>query len=128
MENEAKNPFENFELSDDAIKLANAIYNTYLLDKYPYLHIPVNRLCGMFGLDFSKASTDRLREIFEELNEPIVVTNFQYGSKVHDWTVLQFCEFEKNWEDGDAYIDIYLEEMYVEAIKRFMEKPFINIR
>ena len=128
MENQAKNPFANVDLSDEAIKLANAIYHTYLLDKYPYLHIPVQRLCAIFGLEFDKEATDRLREIFEELNEPIVVTDFQYGSKVHDWTVLQFCEFEKRWEEGDAYVDIYLEEMYVEAMKRFMEKPFVNVR
>ena len=128
MENEVQNPFATVDLSDEAIKLANAIYNTYLLDKYPYLHIPVERLCGMFGLGFSKESTDHLRKVFEELNEPIVVTDFQYGSKVHRWTVLQFCEFEKKWEDGDAYIDIYIEEMYIEAMKRFMEKPIVNIR
>lgn len=130
MENNAYNPFANLELSDDAIKLANAIYNTYVQEDYPYLEIGVHRLCEIFGFTgytHSKDELDYIRGLFEELNEPIAVVDFKYGSKTYDWKALQFCAFEKPWQDEDKTIEIVINEMYIAAVGEYMEKPFINV-
>ena len=131
MENNTYNPFANMELSDDAVKLANVIYNTYVQEDYPYLEIKVNRLCEIFGFrgyTHSKEELDYIRGLFEELNEPIAVVDFKYGSKTYDWKALQFCSFETPWQDSDQTIEIVINEMYLAAVKEYMEKPFIYIR
>lgn len=130
MENNAYNPFANLELSDDAVKLANAIYNTYVQEDYPYLEIGVNRLCQIFGYTgytHSREDLDYIRGLFEELNEPIAVVDFKYGAKTYDWKALQFCSFEKPWQDADQTIEIVINEMYIAAVSEFMEDPFINV-
>lgn len=127
---ETNNPFANVELSDNAKRLANAIYNTYIQEKYPYIEISVKRLYKMFGEDHythSQEEFERLQSLFEELNEPVALTNFKYGSKTYPWVVVQFCEFEKEWEIGDETIDIQINEMYLAAMKEYMDEPFLPL-
>ena len=128
MEEEVENPFEHFQLSEHALKLANALYNTYVQEKYPYLEISVEKLCGIFGLVYDAEAVAYLRGIFDELNEPIAVKDFLYGSKRYSWKILQFCEFEEEWKDGDTHIEVHIDEMYLEAMKQYMQKPFVNIK
>jgi hypothetical protein len=130
MEHNAYNPFANLELSEDAVRLANAVYNTYVQEDYPYLEITVKRLCEIFGFTgytHRPEELDYIRGLFEELNEPIAVVDFKYGSRVYDWKALQFCSFEKPWRNEDTTIEIVINEMYVAAVREFMEKPFINV-
>lgn len=124
------NPFANFELSDDAVKLANALYNTYVQEDYPYLQVSVKRLCEIFGYSGYTPGPEALahiRTLFEELNEPIAVVNFKYGSRTYDWKVLSFCRFEKPWQEEDATIEIVIDEMYLAAVAAYMERPFIPV-
>jgi len=130
MENNEYNPFAHLDLSDDAVRLANAIYNTYVQENYPYLEVGVKRLCQIFGFTgytLAKADLDYVRGLFEELNEPIAVVDFKYGSKTYPWKALQFCAFEKPWKDEDENIEIVINEMYLAAVQEYMEKPFINV-
>ncbi|MEA3374040.1 MAG: hypothetical protein U9Q62_10195 [Campylobacterota bacterium] len=124
------NPFANVVLSPEAKRLANAIYNTYIQEKYPYIDIPVKRLYQMFCTDsftHSKSEFEHLLEIFEELNEPVALINFKYGSKTYDWKMIQFCEFESDWKPGDEYVEIQLNEMYIAAMKEYMDEPFLPL-
>jgi len=124
-------PFADVNLSDDAIKLANVLYNTYVQEHYPYLEISVVRLCEVFGYSaypVSKEAIEYLQEVFDELNEPVLVTNFKFGSRIHDWKVIQFCEFDHPWEEEDEYIEVTINEMFIAAMKEYMSTPFINIR
>ena len=130
MNDDTYNPFAHFSLSDDAVKLANAIYNTYVQEDYPYLEISVNRLCEIFGFGgyaHRHQDLEYIRGLFEELNEPIAVVDFKYGSRLYDWKALTFCSFEKPWGDSDETIEIVINEMYIAAVQRYMEKPFINV-
>ncbi len=123
------NPFIDFELSQDAIKLANMLYNTYRQEGGPYLRISVQRLCEVFGFIHYTCSTEEkqsLRDLFDELNEPIRVVDFKYKNRVFEWEILQFCSFEKSWEEDDEYIDLILNEMFIAAMKEYMEESFIT--
>jgi len=131
LKNDPLNPFHTVELSSDAVKLANAVYNTYWQEKYPYLIVSVERLFELFG--YSKESSGKkerqfIRELFEELNEPIRVINFKYGIKVYDWEALQFCVFEKSWEDEDDFIELTINEMYIAVMKEYLEEPFLPLQ
>lgn len=115
-------------LSDDAIKLANVLYNTYKQEDDAYLVISVRRLCEVFGFTHYTCSKDEkqyLRDLFDELNEPIRVVDFQYGSKLYDWEALQFCTFEKPWRDEDKQIVLTLNEMFIAVMKAYLDDPFI---
>ncbi len=129
-EDEVNNPFENLELSEAAKRLANALYNTYVQEHSPYIEVSVKRLYQMFGEDHyshSPAEFDRLVALFEELNEPIALTNFKYGSKNYEWVFLQFCEIEGDWTIADETVEITINEMYLAAMKEFMDDPFLPL-
>ena len=124
------NPFANVALGPEAKRLANAIYNTYVLEKYPYIEISVKRLYQMFCSDYvanSKSEYGHLYRIFSELNEPVALIDFKYGSKVYPWKTVQFCDFEREWKPDDEYIEIHLNEMYLAAMKEYMEEPFLPL-
>ena len=130
MENQANNPFANVALSPEAERLANALYNTYIQEKYPYIDIPVKRLYQMFCKDYythSKSEFEHLLKLFHELNEPVALSNFKYGTKVYPWKAVQFCEFEKGWSIEDEYVEIHINEMYLAAMKEYMDKPFLPL-
>lgn len=130
MENEMNNPFANVVLSDEAKRLANAIYNTYVQEQYPYIEISVKKLYQMFGEDHythSITEFEHLKGIFEELNEPVALTNFKYGSKTYPWVIVQFCEFERDWKIEDETIEIQISEMYLAALKEYMDEPFLPL-
>ena len=115
--------------SKDAIKLANAIYNTYIFEgKNPYLSLSVKRLCDMYNMFDDEDSHAYIRELFEELNEPAVVENFKYRGHIIDWKVISFCEFEHVWKDDDPYIEVNLNEMYLAAMAELMDEPFLPLK
>ncbi len=125
MKSDALNPFIDFTLSKDAIKLANMIYNTYKQENDPYLVVSVQRLCAVFGFRHytcSKKEKQILRDLFDELNEPIRVIDFKYKNRTYEWKSLQFCTFEKSWEDEDTSIELMLNEMYIAAMKEYLEE------
>jgi hypothetical protein len=130
MENNEYNPFAKFSLSPDAVKLANALYNTYVQEDYPQLEISVKRLCELFGFHGFTPKPDDLdyiRGLFDELNEPIAVIDFKYRHKLYEWMAMQFCTFEKPWRNDDDTIEVLINEMYLEAVREYMEKPFIHV-
>lgn len=108
-------------LSKDALKLAQSLYSTYLLnDEEPFINTSVTKLCGMLG-DISK---EKLDEIFTELNEPIMIKDFSFRGKFFSQIVLQFCKYKY---DGNV-LQIELSEKYLEAMKNYMLHPFLEIK
>jgi len=115
--------------NEDAIKLANAIYNTYIYEgKNPYLDLSVKRLCAMYKLQDTEEAHLFIKNVFEELNEPAVVENFKYLGKMIDWKVITFCEFEHVWRDEDAFIEVNVNEMYLAAMEKFMKDPYLPFK
>ncbi len=128
MQNEEKqNPFANFTLSDDAVHLANAIYNTYVLEDDPELVISVDRLYAAFRYARAKESYDYINHLFTQLNEPIAVSDFEYRGTIYGWKILEFCKFTKPWQEADDYLELEINEMYLAAMGRFMDEPFLKL-
>ena len=128
MQNDDKqNPFANFQLSDDAAHLANALYNTYVLEDDPELEISVDRLYAAFRYARAPESYKYLIHLFMELNEPIAVSDFEYRGTIYGWKILEFCTFDKPWQEADDYIELQINEMYLAAMGRFMEEPFLKL-
>ncbi|WP_345993459.1 hypothetical protein [Sulfurimonas sp. HSL-1716] len=116
-------------LDKDTLKLAQAIYSTYIAnEKDPYMYISLKRLFNLFGFDDSSASLSKIIEIFIDLTEPIAVENFEYGGRKYPKIILTFCTFEEIQKDGDGHMEIELNEMYLEAMKNYMLDPFLDIK
>ncbi len=117
MEEIIKSSLIKTEPSKDAIRLAQAIYNTYLQLDNPYLCIPITRLCLIFDAKCTKEFLRHLGKLFDELNEPIMAEHFNYKGKKYDWKVLKFCNVEQLKGDKGNYLDVEINEMFVEAVK-----------
>lgn len=114
--------------SEDAIKLANAIYQTYIYEEYSHLKLSVKRLCEVFQFEHTPETISYFRALFSELNEPVAVSDFTYEEHLYKWLVLDFCSFEKPWQDEDEYIYIAINEIYLSAVKALMSEPFIAFK
>ncbi len=111
--------------SDDAIKLANAIYQTYLVEDTPYLTLSVKRLCDIYAFEHTQETVQYFKELFVELNEPVVITDFTYEKKLYPWLVIEFCSFEEVWHYEDEHVEIVVNEMFLSAMQKLMPEPFI---
>ena len=121
----SQRPFISELPSQEAIKLANAIYQTYALEEESHIKISVKRLCQVFERKHNAETVRYFKRLFEELNEPVVVTDFDYDGHYYKWLVLQFCSFEKFWDNKDRYCYIAVNEVYLKAMRELMKKPFI---
>jgi hypothetical protein len=114
--------------SKDAIKLANAIYQTYMLEDDPSLSLSVIRLCEVFALTYSKETYLYFLKLFDELNEPVALKDFSYENRVYEWLVAEFCTFDSEWKFEDKHIQITVNEIYLSAMQSLMEEPFIEFK
>ncbi len=115
------------DLSEDAIKLANILYNTYINENDAELHIPVLKLCQVFNYECDDISKSMIMKLFEELNEPVMVPSFEYHGKKMSWQVMSFCSFDEVWKIEDEFIEIYMNEMFLYVLKHYVHEPFLNI-
>ena len=113
--------FEPF--SSDALKLARAIYNTYLEnDKDFFMEIKISTIAKLLNLHQGKKATEYIRYLLEELNEPLCVRDFKYFAKIYNMRFIYFCTYTIK----DEMIEIELSEefLYVEA--EYMLDPFLK--
>lgn len=119
---------EKQQLIKEPLKLAQVIYGTYVAnDEDPYMYMPLKRLYALFGLDDSSESRERVLGMFLELMEPIQVKDFEFFGKNYSEIVLEFCSFNEIEKDGELYMEIELNEMYLEAMKNYMIDPFLEV-
>lgn len=111
--------------SDDAIKLANAVYQTYIVEEYSHLKLSVERLCAIYAFKHTPETILYFKTLFAELNEPVALKDFTYEDHYYKWIVLNFCTFEKEWKNEDKFVYIALNEIYLSAMQKLMEEPFI---
>lgn len=121
-------PFMSVLPGEDAIKLANAIYQTYVIEEDSHLTLNVARLCEVFGFRHTHETIAYFKMLFEELNEPVVVTDFHYNNHRYKWLVLTFCSFEAPWNDEDSHIYIALNEIFLQAMRELMAEPYISFK
>ena len=109
-------------LSKYALKLAKALYHTYLKDdKNLCMEFPTKAVLGLFKLSYSKTSILFIQSIFEELNEPILVKNFKIFGKVYDMKFIRFCTYKID----NNKIEVELNPEYLLAESEYMQERFL---
>ncbi len=112
-------------LSEDALKLVRAIYNTYKEDVDElYLEIKISSLLHL--LKIVNTHDDNIKNyiinLFEELNEPICVKNFKFYNDVYPMKFIKFCTYKVQ----DEIVEIELNEEYIYAIEEYMIDPYLK--
>ena len=114
--------------SERAVRLANDIYFTYLYEETPDVRISVARLCEVFGNSDVSQVKKMVVEAFEELNEPIVLSDCSFQGKHVEWMLLEFFTYTFCVIEDGEYIDLELNEKYLHALETLDEEPYINFQ
>ena len=114
--------------SEDAVKLANRIYYTSLQKREPYVYISMNALCRLFDRPDAADCKAYLTALLEELTEPVAVKDFTYNRKKIDWQVISFISYAFTLENGEEYVDIEIDPMFIEVMKAVEVEPYINFQ
>ena len=114
--------------SDRAVRLANDIYFTYLYEDSPSLHIPLTRLCEVFGNHDMLEVKKMVEIVFAELNEPIVLSDCSFQGKNVEWMLLEFFTYEFSVIEGNVYIELEINEKYLHALETLDDEPYINFQ
>ncbi len=110
-------------ISDDALKLARAIYNTYIEnDKDLFMEIKILTILNLLNLQSSKDAIKYIRYLLEELNEPLCVKNFKYFSKIYPMRFVVFCTYVIK----DGMIEIELSDEFLHVEDEYMLDPFLK--
>ncbi|WP_321777529.1 hypothetical protein [Sulfurimonas sp.] len=113
--------FEPF--SDDALKLARAIYNTYIEDdKELFMEIKIKTVLHLLNLHTGVQATKYIRFLLEELNEPLCVRNFKYFANTYKMRFVVFCSYSIK----DETIEIELSEEFLHVEDEYMLDPFLK--
>ena len=114
--------------SETAVRLANDIYFTYLYNDNPSLSIPFSRLSEVFGESDMIQLKHRLEAVFEELNEPIVLSDCSIGGRHIQWEMVEFFTYSYNFYEGKPYVELEVNELYLQALETFDVEPYINFQ
>lgn len=109
-------------LSDKAIKLARAMYNTYITYDDLHMEIKFRTFFKLLDLHPCKDSLNDIQWLLEELNEPLAVKNFEYEGVTTQLKFIQFC----NYGIGQETFTIQLSPEYLHAQKYYMEDAFLT--
>ena len=112
----------NEPLSDEALKLGRAIYNTYLENEELEMQINISKLFKLFKLNATNDSLAYIKSIFMELTEPIIVKNFKFWNNIYPMRIVTFCIYRFH----DDYVDIELSEEFLEVEKTYMIDNFLT--
>ena len=111
--------------SSNAIRLANALYQTYLHDNNPNLHIRKELVYQLFRRSEDNPDESTIKELFFELIEPCVVKNFEYNGKLIEWKTVSFCRLLSEISKENDYIDVEIDELFLAALESEEEESLI---
>ena len=116
--------------SEAAVKLANSIYFTAIQEEEFYIFLPLSKLCKIVG---NCSETDWYAkivatEVLDELAEPVAVENFTYDRKEIKWQAMSFISYSIKEKEGKEYVEIVVNEMFVEVMKQLEAEPYINFQ
>jgi len=109
-------------LSEDALKLARAIYNTYVTYDNLKMEIKFSTFFKLLNLHPCKNSIIDIQNLLEELNEPLAVKNFEYEGEIIHLKFIQFCSYIIKKET----IELELSAKYLHAQKHYMKDSFLE--
>jgi len=110
-------------LSDKALKLARAVYNTYVTYDDMEMEIKFATFFKLLQLQPCKDSISDIQWLLEELNEPLAVKNFEYNGVTTQLKFIQFCNYKINKET----VTIKLSPEYMHAHMNYMEDAFLGL-
>jgi len=110
-------------LSQEAVKFARAIYFTHLKDETNlYLEIKITSIMKLLNLHSSKETIEHIRELFQELNEPLAVKDFEFFGKTYPLRFVTFCKYKINAE----ILEIELSEEFLHVENHYMLDSFLT--
>ncbi len=109
-------------LSDKALKLARAIYNTYITYDDFEMEIKFQTFFKLLQLHPCKDSINDIVDLLEELNEPLAVRNFEFQGVTTQLKFIQFC----NYSVGEETINIRICPDYMHAHMKYMSDAFLG--
>jgi hypothetical protein len=110
-------------LSQKALKLARAIYNTYLTYDDRKMEIKFETFFKLLQLQPCKDSVNDLQWLLEELNEPLAIQNFEFNGVTTQLKFVQFCNYKINKET----LTIILNPEYLHAHMNYMQDAFLGL-
>ena len=110
-------------LSQDALRLARALYNTYKENGEDDLEmqIKVEAILRLLKRENTQESLLYIRTLLEELNEPLGVKNFNYQGKLYPLRFVVFCKYAI---DGEI-VHIELSDEYLDVQQNYMQDAFL---
>lgn len=111
--------------SAGAIKLANALYQAYVREGAPRLHIRKSLICNIYGWGGEKGCSTQIASLFRELNEPSLIEDFLYQGEVIQWKVVTFCQLLSPLDSESEYIDIEINELFISALQNEKSESLI---
>ncbi len=115
-------------INEDTKILAQSLYSTYITNvKNTYICANIDKFYRLFGLEDNAASLKKIVAIFVDLTEPIMIDNFEFRNKKYKNIILSFCTFDFIQKSGVQLIEIQINEMYLEALKRYILNPYLEV-
>ncbi len=110
--------------SDDALKLAHAIYNTYILnDEELYMQIQLKTIAKLLKLDINHNHTlKKIQDILEDLSEPLFIKEFEFRSKTYHNRFITFFKYKLTQE----ILYLKLSEEFLHVEKEYMLDSFLS--
>ena len=107
----------------DALKLAKALYNTYIKDdKNLYMEVRVSAIAKLLRVSADNDGINYIIKLLEELNEPILVKDFKFYNKLYPMRFLKFCTYKF---DGDM-LEVELNPEYLLVESEYMIDKFLS--
>jgi len=115
-------------VAKDTRILAQSLYSTYLSnERDPYIFKPVNKFYDLFGFNDEDASLSRLLAIFMDLTEPIFLEQFEFNAKRYSNLILTFCNYKILHHMHQIYLEVEIDERYLEALKSYVLDPYLKV-
>lgn len=111
--------------SKDAIRLANALYQTALFSDSMSFTVSLKRLYALFDLTAGAEALRYLYELFEELREPVKLQDFSFEGEHYAWLSVCLCTLEAPLALESQCVVVHLDARYLEALRRFDKAPYI---
>ena len=109
-------------ISENALRLARAVYNTYITYDHLDMEIKFQTFFKLLNLHPCKDSIDDIQNLLEELNEPLAVRNFEFRGETTQLKFIQFCCYKIKKET----IEINISEEYLHAQSEYMLDSFLG--
>ena len=109
-------------VSERALKLARAIYHTYITYDDLDMEIKFQTFFKLLNLHPCSDSIKNIQDLLEELNEPMAVRNFEFLGETTQLKFIQFCTYNIHKET----IEINLSPEYLHAQSEYMLDSFLS--